>query len=83
MSTFLFEFKDQMLKLDAKQQPKVGTPDGACNGCVFDGPGWCSSDAVAQEGGPDCVGDELIFVAADKATEEKLTVIKIAERLKE
>jgi len=81
MSTFLFEFKDQMLKLDAKQQPKIGTPGGACNGCVFH-PRWCSADEVMREGGPDCVSNKLIFVAADKATEEKLTMIKITERLK-
>lgn len=78
MSTFLFKFKDQMLKLDAKQQPKVGTPGGPCNGCIF-ALRWCCADKVMREGGPDCAGDELIFVAADKATEEKLTMIKIAE----
>ena len=82
MTTFLFEFKDRMLKLDAKPQPQIGTLGGTCGGCVFQFPNWCSSDEIWEQCDQNCVGDELIFIAADKATEEKLTMLKIAERLK-
>lgn len=82
MTAFLFEFKDQMLKLDSKPQPRIGSLYGTCGGCVFSYPSWCNADNIRQESGPDCLGDKLIFIAADKATEEKLTMLKVAERLK-
>lgn len=83
MTAFLFKFKGRMLNLEAKPQPRIGTPGGTCKGCVFQFPNWCRADKINREGGPDCINHELIFVAADKATEEKLTMFKIAERLKE